>query len=97
MRIAPFLIAPLLAVTFLVFSAQYSSQAHGQSTKVASVSPSASDTAAIRVFYRAGLERNGIVGSTLVLVENGRVVLNAMYGNQRLTPPQPVGENTTYH
>jgi CubicO group peptidase (beta-lactamase class C family) len=90
-------IAPLLAVTLFVFSAPYLSQAHGQSTKAASASASAPDTEAIRAFYRAGLERNGIVGSTLMLVEDGRVVLDEMYGNQCLTPPQPVDENTTYH
>ena len=37
------------------------------------------------------------MGSTLVLVDDGRVVLNEMYGEQRLTPPQPVDESTTYH
>src|ERR1700761_7587522 len=90
-------IAPFLAVTLFVFSAQYCSQAYGQATKATSASASAPDTTAILAFYRAGLERNGIVGSTLVLVEDGRVVLDEMYGNQRLTPSQPVDENTTYH
>ena len=37
------------------------------------------------------------MGSTLVLVDNGRVVLNQPYGEQSLTPSQPVDEQTTYH
>ena len=90
----------LMAVTFVVLSALSTHQAHGQSAKASGASTlrkADPDTAAIRSFYRAGLERNGIVGSTLVLVDDGRVVLNEMYGEQRLTPPQPVDESTTYH
>jgi CubicO group peptidase (beta-lactamase class C family) len=93
MRIAPL----LMAVTFAVVSAPHWSRAHGQSAKTAGANASTSDSAAVRDFYRAGLERNGIVGSTLVLIDRGRVVLNETYGDQRLTPPQPVDENTTYH
>jgi CubicO group peptidase (beta-lactamase class C family) len=96
MRIAPL----LMAVTFVVPSALRTNQAHGQSAKAAGASTSRKadpDTAAIRSFYRAGLERNGIVGSTLVLIDDGRVILNEVYGEQRLTPPQPVDENTAYH
>ena len=96
MRIAPL----LMAVTFVVLSALSTHQAHGQSAKASGASTSRKadpDTAAIRSFYRAGLERNGIVGSTLVLVDDGRVVLNEMFGEQRLKPRQLVDENTTYH
>ncbi len=50
---------------------------------------------AIRSFYEFGLKRNGIVGSSLVLIRNGAVVLNDYYGRQSET--QPVDENTTYH
>jgi len=50
---------------------------------------------AIRSFYESGLKRNGIVGSSLVLIRNGAVVLNDYYGRQSET--QPVDENTTYH
>jgi CubicO group peptidase (beta-lactamase class C family) len=93
MRIAPLLVAVAIAV----FSAPRWSQAHGQSARAGGTKALAPDIAAIREFYRAGLEHNGIVGSTLVLVDDGRVVLNEMYGDQRLAPPQPVDENTTYH
>src|SRR5579885_2903316 len=50
---------------------------------------------AIRSFYESGLKRNGIVGSSLVLIRNGEVVLDDHYGRQSET--QPVDENTTYH
>jgi CubicO group peptidase (beta-lactamase class C family) len=49
----------------------------------------------IRSFYESGLKRNGIVGSSLVLIRNGQVVLDDHYGRQSET--QPVDENTTYH
>jgi CubicO group peptidase (beta-lactamase class C family) len=88
MRIAPL----LLTFTLLWIPASHIGQAHGQPAKAA-----APDVAAIRAFYRDGLERNGIVGSTLVLVDDGRVVLDEPYGQQSLNPPQPVDEQTTYH
>jgi CubicO group peptidase (beta-lactamase class C family) len=93
MRIAPL----LLTFTLLLIPASSIRQAHGQSTQSSSPKTSSSDIAAIRAFYHAGLERSGIVGSTLVLVDNGHVVLDQPYGQQNLNPPQPVDEQTTYH
>lgn len=89
----------LLTFTLLLISASSIRQAHGQSAQTCSPKTSSSevDVAAIRSFYRAGLEHNGIVGSTLVLVDNGRVVLDQPYGQQSLNPPQSVNEQTTYH
>ena len=88
-------VAQLLAVVTLVaFPAMHAQQ---PSATPASANPSTPDLAAIRAFYRSGLEHNGIVGSTLVLVDSGRVVLNQPYGEQSLTPSQPVDEQTTYH
>ena len=55
------------------------------------------DVAAIRSYYRDGLERNGIVGSTLILIDGDRILLDDPYGKQSLTPAQPVDEQTTYH
>ena len=68
-------------------------------TPLAAQKPSVStpDIAAIRSFYRSGLQQNGIVGSTLVLIEGNRTVLNEPYGLQRLELPAPVDDNTTYH
>jgi CubicO group peptidase (beta-lactamase class C family) len=93
MRVAPLLVA----VTFVVLPAMRIAHARPQPAKIRSANPSTPDLAAIRAFYRSGLEHNGIVGSTLVLVDNGRVVLNQPYGDQSLTPSQPVDEQTTYH
>ena len=84
----------LVVVTLVGFPAMHAQQ---PSATPASANPSTPDLAAIRAFYRSGLEHNGIVGSTLVLVDNGRVVLNQPYGEQSLTPSQPVDEQTTYH
>ena len=55
------------------------------------------DTASVRSFYEAGLRRNGIVGSGLALVRDGRVVLWDNYGLQNNAPDVPVDDNTTYH
>ena len=93
MRIAPLLVT----FTLLLIPASSIHQAHGQSAQASSPKTSSPDIAAIRDFYRAGLERNGIVGSTLVLVDGGHVVLDESYGQQSLNPPQPVDEKTTYH
>jgi CubicO group peptidase (beta-lactamase class C family) len=95
MRLSPL----LLTFTLLLIPASSIRQAHGQSAQTGSPKTSSSevDVAAIRAFYRAGLEHNGIVGSTLVLVDNGRVVLDQPYGQQSLNPPQSVDEQTTYH
>jgi CubicO group peptidase (beta-lactamase class C family) len=93
MRFAPL----LLMFTLPLIPASSIRQAHGQSTQSSSPKTSSSDIAAIRAFYHAGLERNGIVGSTLMLVDDGHVVLDQPYGQQGLNPPQPVDEQTTYH
>jgi CubicO group peptidase (beta-lactamase class C family) len=84
----------LVVITLGAFPGMHAQQ---PSATPASANPSTPDLAAIRAFYRSGLEHNGIVGSTLVLVDNGRVVLNQPYGEQSLTPSQPVDEQTTYH
>ena len=55
------------------------------------------NAAEVRSFYETGLRKNGIVGSSLVLVRQGHVVLQDQYGLQNLSPKPPVDENTTYH
>ena len=55
------------------------------------------DTAAIRSYYENGLRRNGILGSGLALIRNGRVVLQDNYGVQTKTPDVSVNDDTTYH
>jgi CubicO group peptidase (beta-lactamase class C family) len=49
----------------------------------------------IKSFYEFGLRRNGIVGSSLMLIRNGEIVLHDNYGRQSET--KPVDDNTTYH
>ncbi len=78
-------LASLLAVPLIVSSTLFA-----QNTLPGNIAP-------IRDFYRAGLQRNGIVGSTLVLFDNGQVVLNEKYGRQSLNPPESVDDQTTYH
>lgn len=78
----------LVAATFLALPALHAAQ---KSTGASS------DMTAIRDFYRAGLARNGIVGSTLVLLDKEHIALDEQYGKQSLTPPEPVNELTTYH
>jgi CubicO group peptidase (beta-lactamase class C family) len=57
----------------------------------------AQDLAAIRSYYESGLRKNGIVGSSLALVRDGRVVLRDNYGLQSKNPDVPVDDETTYH
>jgi len=55
------------------------------------------NSGAIRSFYEAGLRRNGIVGSSLAVISDGRVALLDHYGLQSQSPEVPVSDNTTYH
>jgi len=91
MRPAPLLLAAVLTLPSMLHAAT------APTTRTPAPAAPTIDIDAIRTFYRAGLERNGIIGSTLLLVDNNQVVLNQPYGKQSLTPPQPVDEHTTYH
>ncbi|HLH35683.1 MAG TPA: serine hydrolase domain-containing protein [Alloacidobacterium sp.] len=62
---------------------------------VAAQSQSPASTEQIKSFYESGLHRNGIVGSSLMLIRNGEVVLHDNYGRQ--SDAAPVDDNTTYH
>ena len=53
--------------------------------------------AAVRSFYESGVRANGIVGSSLTLLRDGKVVLSDIYGKQALSPDTPVDDLTTYH
>jgi CubicO group peptidase (beta-lactamase class C family) len=55
------------------------------------------DAAAIRSYYEAGLRRNGIVGSSMAMVRDGKVVFHDNYGLQSKSPDEAVDDNTTYH
>ena len=58
---------------------------------------SAQDIAQLKTFYESGLHRNGVVGSSLVLLHDNQIVFQDLYGQQNLSPAHPVDENTTYH
>jgi CubicO group peptidase (beta-lactamase class C family) len=58
---------------------------------------SAKDVAQLKTFYETGLDRNGIVGSSLVLLRSNQIVFQDLYGKQNLSLAQPVDENTAYH
>jgi len=51
----------------------------------------------IRSYYKDGLRKNGIVGSSLALVRDGNIVLRDNYGLQGKSPDVAVDDNTTYH
>jgi CubicO group peptidase (beta-lactamase class C family) len=57
----------------------------------------ASKFAPLKSFYESGLRRNGIVGSSPVLIDGDQTVFQDFYGLQCLKPAQPVDGNTTYH
>ena len=54
-------------------------------------------TTGLKSFYEAGLERNGIVGSRLVLLSGPDVAFQDSYGYARLATRQSVDENTAFH
>jgi CubicO group peptidase (beta-lactamase class C family) len=51
----------------------------------------------IRTVYEDGLKKNGIVGSSLLLIRRGQVVLHENYGKRSLQPSEPVTDETAYH
>jgi len=55
------------------------------------------DIAEIKTFYEAGLKRNGIVGSGLMLIRGGRLAGSDFQGYARLSSQRAVTERTTFH
>lgn len=51
----------------------------------------------LKPFYEAGLKKNGIVGSRLVLLQGSDQVFQDSYGYARLATRQPVDDNTAFH
>jgi|SRR5581483_11588161 len=58
---------------------------------------SAIDLEDVKRFYVAGLEKNGVIGSSLYLLSNNEVAGHDFYGLARRASKQPVDENTTFH
>jgi CubicO group peptidase (beta-lactamase class C family) len=67
------------------------------SSACACLAQSSANLDAIKSYYEDGLKKNGILGSSLALIRDGRVVLQDDYGVQNRNPITKVDENTTYH
>src|ERR1700761_6885950 len=59
--------------------------------------PTLPNAAEIRSYYESGLQANGILGSSLTLIRDGKVVFRDNYGIQARSPDIPVDDDTTYH
>jgi CubicO group peptidase (beta-lactamase class C family) len=53
--------------------------------------------AAICNYYETGIRQNGIVGGSIALIRDGRVVLRDDYGLQGKSPDIAVDDDTTFH
>lgn len=51
----------------------------------------------LKSFYESGLQRNGIVGSRLVLLRGADIAFQDSYGYARLETRRPVDDKTTFH
>ncbi|HEU5335296.1 MAG TPA: serine hydrolase domain-containing protein [Terriglobales bacterium] len=58
---------------------------------------SLAQVAGLKSFYETGLQRNGIVGSRLVLLRGSDPAFQDSYGYARLATRQPVDDNTAFH
>jgi CubicO group peptidase (beta-lactamase class C family) len=50
-----------------------------------------------KTFYEAGLKQNGIVGSSVVLLDHDRVVFRDTFRYQDLATHEPIDEHTAFH
>ncbi|MFN8002223.1 MAG: serine hydrolase domain-containing protein [Acidobacteriota bacterium] len=48
-------------------------------------------------FYEQGMRKNGIIGSSFMLVQDGQVIAQEFFGLANQEKQQPVDENTIYH
>jgi CubicO group peptidase (beta-lactamase class C family) len=55
------------------------------------------EASAIRSHYEDGLRRNGIQGSSLALIRDGKVVLRDDFGVQARSPDVPIDGDTAFH
>jgi len=53
--------------------------------------------AEFKALYEAGLRQHGIVGSSVMIVRDGRVLFQDVIGSANLEKQQPVTERTIYH
>lgn len=50
-----------------------------------------------KTFYDQGMRKNGIVGSSFMLIQDGSVIAQEFFGLANQEKQQPVDENTIYH
>jgi len=50
-----------------------------------------------KTFYEQGMRKNGIVGSSFMLIQDGQVIAQEFFGLANQEKQQPVDENTIYH
>jgi CubicO group peptidase (beta-lactamase class C family) len=50
-----------------------------------------------KTFYEQGMRKHGIIGSSLMLVQDGQVIAQEMFGLANKEKQQPIDENTIYH
>ena len=50
-----------------------------------------------RTFYRQAVERTGVVGSSVRIVRDGRVLFSDMTGSARLDEKRPIDDDTAFH
>lgn len=50
-----------------------------------------------KTFYDQGMRKNGIVGSSFMLIQDGQVIAQEFFGMANQEKQQPVDENTIYH
>ncbi len=50
-----------------------------------------------KTFYEQGMRKNGIVGSSFMLIQDGSVIAQEFFGLANQEKQQPVDENTIYH
>ena len=51
----------------------------------------------LKPFYESGLKQNGIVGSSIVILDRNRVVFRDNYGYQDLATLRPIDDDTAFH
>ena len=79
----------LVAAVVLVFG--------GRGTMSAQAPALQKALAEFKTLYETGLRDNGIVGSGVMIVRGGRVLMRDFYGSANLEKSQPVDEQTIYH
>ena len=85
---APARMAALCCVVLLVSSVMVQSQSPKNFAQV---------RREFKTFYEQGMRKNGIVGSSFMLIQDGQVIAQEFFGLANQEKQQQVDENTIYH